>query len=105
MDGLVIVAVGMIVVVCTSLFGPAVTRSRVRRKLRSGSSELAEGANVTLTGTVRETANLIESPLSTRRGVFVHAIAVMPEADVDGPVTLKTQRMVPFELDTDAGVV
>lgn len=44
-------------------------------------------------------------PEDGRRGVYVHAVAMLPEADVDGPVTLRTQRMVPFELDTEAGVV
>jgi hypothetical protein len=104
MTGLVLLF-ATIALVFTSYFGPTLLRSKVRRRLRSGSSVLAEGATVTLSGTIRETVDLIEAPLSARRGVFVHAVAILPEADVDGPVTLRTQRMVPFEIDTDAGVV
>lgn len=105
MSGLWILVGGALAVVFTSVFGPAMLRSKIRRRLRSGSPVLADGATVTLSGTVRDTDELIEAPLSTRRGVYVHAVAMLPEADVDGPVTLRTQRMVPFELDTEVGVV
>lgn len=100
-----VLVAGFVGLTFTMFFGPAVARSKVQRRLRSGSSVLAQDELVTLTGTVRDSKELVEALLSTRRGVFIHATATLPEADENGPVTLQSQRMVPFEIDTNAGVV
>ncbi len=63
---------------------------------------------MTVIGTIRETTNLVEAPLSARKCVVVHATAGLPEIDRTGTgenVVLATRLMVPFELDTPAGIV
>lgn len=88
---------------------PAVRRAKVRRSLRRGSSAFADRAGVTVTGTVRAIGELVESPLSGRRCVVVHAFAELPEIDdslaLPENVRLTTRLMVPFELETNDGPV
>jgi hypothetical protein len=92
------------------LIGPWRRRSAIEKRIASGSRTIADRTSVTVVGTIRVGANdLLQAPLSGRRGVIVYAHAELPE--VDGRVgstenvTLVTKRMQPFELDTDAGVV
>ena len=100
--------IGAVAFTVATVFGPRARRSAITRRLRSGSLTLADGAIVTVIGTIRETANLVEAPLSARQCVVVHATAELPEVDRTGAgeyVVLATRLMVPFELDTPAGIV
>jgi hypothetical protein len=100
--------IGAVAFTFATIFGPGARRSVITRRLRSGSLTLADGAIVTVIGTIRETTNLVESPLTARKGVVAHAHAQLPEFDHTGEgerLVLTTRLMVPFELDTPAGVV
>jgi hypothetical protein len=100
--------VGAVAFTVATIFGPWARRSAISRRLRSGSLALADHTSVTVFGTIRETTDLVEAPLSARKCVVVHAHAELPEIDrtAEGEyVVLTTRLMVPFELDTPAGVV
>ncbi len=101
-------AFGAVAFVVAAIFGPWARRSAITKRLRSGSLQLAEGATVTVIGTIRETTQLVEAPLSARRCVLAHAHAELPEVDrtAEGEyIVLTTRLMVPFELDTTSGVI
>lgn len=76
-------------------------RATARRQLRAGAPQLADHELVTVTGTVRACAALIEAPLSGRRVVFHHT-----EAFVRGiRRQLVACELATFELETAQGVV
>lgn len=90
--------------------GPWRRRSAIEKRLASGSRTIADRASVTLVGSIRAVGDeRLEAPLSGRRGVVIYAHAELPEVDTHvgstENVTLTTARMIPFELETDAGRV
>ena len=99
----VVYLIAIVLGVASAIVTPLKIRAAKRARLRAGSFTLAHGEIVTVVGTIRETQELVESPLSARRGVFVYARAELPEV---GPqAKLEETRMVPFELDTQHGIV
>jgi hypothetical protein len=81
-------------------------RNAIKRRIRTGSFTFAHDTAVTVVGTIRPTNDLVESPLSARRGVYVYAEAELPEPGPDFErMKLTTIRMIPFELDTQHGVI
>ncbi len=97
--------IAVVIGVVAAIAAPFKLRSTLRGRLRAGSRTIEHRALVTVVGTIRETDTLVDSPISTKRGVVVHAQAELPEMGPDGPVILKTRRMTPFELDTMHGVI
>jgi len=97
--------IAVVIGIAAAIVAPFKLRATLKGRLRSGTRELAHGAKVTVVGTIRETQDLVDSPISTKRGVLIHAQADLPEMGPDGPVVMKTQRMVPFEIDTMHGVI
>jgi hypothetical protein len=88
------------------VFGPVAYRASVRKRLRSAPSKVEHGALVTVIGRIVETDELIEAPLTGRRGVLVAASAELPEFGPDGPLIYRSLAMKPFDLDTvTAGIV
>jgi hypothetical protein len=102
---LTLYVVAIVIAVVAAVVAPFKLRATLKGRLRSGSRLLAPGATVTVVGTIRETNDLVESPISAKRGVLVHTQAELPEMGPDGPVIMKTQLMVPFELDTADGPI
>jgi hypothetical protein len=100
-----VIVLGVVMAV-VSLVGPAAFRAKVRKRLRSTPSKVEHGALVTLIGRILETNELVEAPLTGRRGVLVAASAEMPEYGPDGPLIYRSFTMKPFDLDTvAAGIV
>jgi hypothetical protein len=96
----------MVAGVAASMIRPIVRRAAVRKRLRLAQSKVEHGALVTVIGRIIETDELVEAPLSGRRGVLVAASAEMPEEAKDGPLTYRSFAMLPFKLDTvTAGIV
>jgi hypothetical protein len=90
--------------------GPWRRRSVIEKRLASGSRTIADRTAVTLVGAIRAIGDArLEAPLSGREGVVIYAHAELPEVDTrvgsTENVTLTTARMIPFELETDAGRV
>lgn len=90
--------------------GPWRRRSAIERRIASGSRTVADRASVTLIGAIRAVGDArLEAPLSGRKGVVIYAHAELPEVDSrvgsTENITLTTARMIPFELETDAGRV
>lgn len=89
-----------VVLAVAGIVGPVVVRASVRKRLRSSPSTVEHGALVTVIGRIVETGELVEAPLSGRRGVLVVASAELPEQGPDGPLTYRAFAMKPFDLDT-----
>lgn len=95
-----------VVITVTGVFGPVAYRASVRKRLRSAPSKIEHGTLVTVIGRIVETGELVEAPLTGRRGVLVAASAELPELDRDGPLIYRSFAMKPFDLDTvTAGIV
>ncbi len=94
-------------VLLSTFFGGAVWRRSVNRRLRAGSREVTHGAMVTVVGKICETDQLVEAPLSGKKGVLVVTTAELPELDADNrPLQLSRTTTVPFSIDTaNAGIV
>lgn len=97
--------IAVVIGVVAAIAAPFKLRATLRGRLRAGTRTIEHGALVTVVGTIRETPTLVDSPISTKQGVVIYAQAELPEMGPDGPVIMKTQRMVPFELDTMHGVI
>jgi hypothetical protein len=80
-----------------------------RRAAAAGSGRLAEGAVVTLTGTVRAVGDPLIAPLSARTCVLYESFANMWRLGEQGIKALDAQladkKMVPFALETSLGTV
>jgi len=95
-----------IVLTVTAVVAPVAYRASVRKRLRSAPSKVEHGALVTVIGRIVETDELVEAPLTGRRGVLVVASAELPEFGPDGPLSYRSFAMKPFDLDTvTAGIV
>ncbi|HEY4178330.1 MAG TPA: hypothetical protein VGM90_15895 [Kofleriaceae bacterium] len=91
--------------VASAFFGRAWRRRRVQKRLHAGLRGTDHA--VTIVGTIIDSARLVESPLSGKKGVVVIATAELPEFDHESlPVELKTTVAVPFYIDSIAnGIV
>lgn len=108
-SSLVWVIIAVIGIAIGRIVAPRRRRSQAAKRMLAGSSELDDGALVTVVGVIREPEKLAEAPLSGRRGVYVFASAELPEIDAElgtgENLALTSAVLVPFELDTGAEVV
>lgn len=88
--------------VLSLFFGRAWRRNRVAKRLKAGLTA-SEGHAVTVIGRIVETDRMVESPLSGKSGVLVHATAELSEFDHENlPVEYRATVAVPFYIDTVA---
>lgn len=100
-------AAAVVSLLFSTFFGRAMWRRSVNRRLRAGARDVTHGAMVTVVGTICETDQLVEAPLSGKKGVLVVTTAELPELDADGrPLQLSRTTTLPFSIDTaNAGIV